>query len=166
MLDREIASAMRFLIDTSDKPHAYYYSIPEEFKVPSIYFPQPNITTLGDTLFTYALEFSWYVTIFDVDTQSAQVRASASLNALQYNKCVIPLIDENGALVGRGFRIKDPSMRNIDDSVARLILKWDSPRPYHDTKRQGTPVDRININWTQNAYESAVNQIGGNYGSR
>ena len=166
MLDREIASAMRFLIDAAGGPHVYYYFVPEKFRVPSIYFPQPSVATQGDTLLTYALEFNWYVTIFDKDAQSAHARAFGALNALQRGKCVIPLIDGQGALTGRGFRIKDPSMRSIDEGAERLNLKWSSPRPYDDAARQGTPVDRININWTQNAYESAANQIGGNYGSR
>ena len=160
MLDREIASAMKFLIDAAGKPHAYYYSIPEEFKVPSIYFPQPNITTLGDTLSTYALEFNWYVTIFDVDTQSAHTRAFNALNALQHGKCVIPLIDENGELTDRGFRIKDPSTRSIDDSVERLILKWRSPRPYHAPPKQTVTELHIRM-WVKSSYESAISQIGG-----
>ena len=160
MFDREIASAMKFLIDAAGNPQAYYYTIPEKFKVPSIYFPQPNITTHGDTLSTYALGFNWYVTIFDVDTQSAHARTFSVLNALQRGKCIIPLIDEKGELTGRGFRIKDPSSRNIDDSVERLILKWDSPRPYHSPPKQIITERRIRM-WLKNSYESAVSQIGG-----
>ena len=166
MLDQEIASAMRFLIDAAGNPKPYYYSIPQDFETPSVFFPQPEIPTKGDTLLTYALEFSWFVKYFDKDTQSAQNIAFAVLNALQGKKCVIPLIDEKGKPTGRGIRLKDPSSRPVDDGAVQLNLSWDSPRPYSDAVRQGTPVDRININWTQNAYESAVNQIGGNYGSR
>ena len=160
MLDREIASAMRFLIDSAGNPYAYYYSIPEQFRVPSIYFPQPNITTHGDTLSTYALEFNWCVAIFDVDTQSAHARAFDVLNALQRVKCVIPLVDEKGELTGRGFRIRDPSSRSIDENEKRLILKWRSPRPYHTPPKQIITERRIRM-WVKSSYESAISQIGG-----
>ena len=160
MLDREIASAMRFLIDAADNPYPYYCKIPAEFKVPSIYFPQPNIATSGDTLSTYALEFNWYVTIFDVSTQAAHARALDALNALQLARCVIPLIDEKGALTGRGFRMKDPSLRNVDDCVTRLILKWTSPRPYHSPPKQIISINHVNL-MLRSAYDGAVSQIGG-----
>ena len=160
MLDREIASAMRYLIDVTDNPNPYYYTIPEQFLTPAIYFPQPEITTRGDTLNTYALEFSWFIKFFDKDTQSAHLLAFAALTALQYKMCVVPLIDEAGELTGRGFRMKDPSLRTVDDGAVQLSLSWDSPRPYFDPPKQKAMVYHLNL-WVKDSYESAATQIGG-----
>lgn len=160
MLDQEIASAMRFLIVAADNPKPYYYNIPEDFLTPAIFFPQPEIRTSGDTLKTYALEFSWFVKFFDKDTQSAHLRAFAALTALQYKMCVVPLIDTAGELTGRGFRMNDPAMRPVDAGAVQLTLSWNSPRPYFEEVAQKMRVYHTNM-WVKSAYESAVDQIGG-----
>ena len=160
MLDREIASAMRFLIDATNSPNPYYYNIPESFLTPAIFFPQPEITTRGDTLRTYALEFSWFVKFFDKDTQSAHLLAFAALTALQYKMCVVPLIDEAGGLTGRGFRMNDPAIRVVDAGAVQLTLRWDSARPYFEEPVEKMMVYHTN-KWVKSAYERAVNQIGG-----
>lgn len=160
MLDREIASAMRYLIDAAEEPNPYYYNIPEDFLTPAIFFPQPEITSRGDTLKTYALEFSWFVKFFDKNTQSAHLRAFAALTALQYKMCVVPLLDESGGLAGRGFRVNDPSVRVVDDGAVQLTLTWDSPRPYFEAPTEKMVVYHAN-KWVKSAFDSAVNQIGG-----
>jgi len=159
-LDQEIASAMRFLIDAADNPKPYYYNVPEDFLTPAIFFPQPEITSRGDTLKTYALEFSMFVKFFDKDTQSAHQRAFAALSALQYRHCVVPLIDKDGALTGRGFRLNDPSMRSVDDGAVHLTIMWDSARPYFEPKAIKMVTYHTNM-WVKSAYEGAVDQIGG-----
>ena len=160
MLDQEIASAMRYLIDASGNPNPYYYNVPEDFLTPAIFFPQPEITSRGDTLKTYALEFSWFVKFFDKDTQSAHLMAFAALTALQYKMCVVPLLNNDGTPTGRGFRMNDPSMRPVDDGAVQLTLTWDSPRPYFKEPFEKMLTYRANL-WVKSAYESAVNQIGG-----
>ena len=160
MLDQEIASAMRYLIDVSGRPNPYYYNIPEDFLTPAIFFPQPELTSRGDTLRTYALEFAWFVKFFDKDTQSAHLRAFAALTALQEKFCVIPLIDADGNLTGRGFRMNDPAMRPVGDGAVQLTLNWDSPRPYFREQHQKMVVFHANM-WIKSAFDSAVGQIGG-----
>ena len=158
MLDQEIASIMHYLINITDNPNPYYYNIPENFLTPAVFFPQPEITSQGDTLNTYALEFSWFVKFFDKDTQSAHMRALAALTALQEKKCVVPRIDEKGQLTGRGIRLNDPSLRVIDDGAVQLTLTWNSPRPYFGESVEKMMIYHTNI-WIKSAFDSAVNQI-------
>jgi len=131
IIEQEIASAMKFIIESAGNPAPYYYSVPEDFMVPAVYFPPPELTTDGDTLLTYAVTYRWYVKFFHKDTQSAYELGFAALNAIQYRKNLIPLIDETGALTGRGFRMKDPALRSLDVGMVQLTLTWDSPRPYY-----------------------------------
>ena len=165
MLDAEIASIMKFLIDAAGNPGPYYYNIPENFVVPAIYFPQPEISTRGDTLKTYALEFSWFVKFFGKDTQSAQQMAFAVMTALQRRKNVVPLIDAAGALTGRGFRMKDPSFRIADDGVVQMTLTWDSSRPYFEEEAQKITDLKINMR-AKGAFDSAVTKAGGKNGRK
>ena len=160
LLEQEIASAMKFLIDAAGCPNPYYYNVPEDFFTPAVFFPQPEISTRGDTLSTFALEFRWYVKFFDKDSQSAQHTAIRVLAALQEKRCVVPLIDENGSLTGRGFRMKDPSMRLVDEGAVQINLSWDSPRPYHSPPKQIISINHVNL-MLRSAYDGAVSQIGG-----
>lgn len=160
MLDQEIASAMRYIIDAADNPHPYYWNIPQEFIVPAVFFPQPEIVSRGDTLRSYALEFSWFVKFFAEDTGSAHALGLAALNALQYRKNVVPLIDDAGALTGRGFRMGDPSLRVIDDGAVQLALNWNSPRAYFEAPAQKIRTFNLNI-FIKSAFECAIKQNGG-----
>lgn len=157
MLEQEIASAIRFILDSADGPTPYYYNVPQDFLVPAVYFPQPEILSAGDTLNTYSLEYSWYVKFFHADTQKAQALAFTVLTALQARKNVVPLIDETGAPIGRGFRLLDPTVRPLENA-AQLTLTWKSPRPYNSTPAQKMEDLIIDIN-LKSTFESAVSQI-------
>ena len=155
MLDQEIASLMRYLIDAAFNPMPYYYNIPEDFITPAIFFPQPEIRSDGDTFSTYALEFSWFVKIFGKNTTQAQGLAFAALTALQRMKNVVPLIGEDGEPTGRTFRLHDPSIRAVDDGAAQLTLRWDSRRPYYREAHEKAAEFEVNL-FAKNAFESAI----------
>lgn len=157
MLEQEIASAIRFIIDSAGGPTPYYHNVPQGFLVPSVYFPPPEIVSAGDTLLTYSLEYSWYVKFFHKDTQSAEALAFAALTALQGRKNVVPLIDENGELTGRGFRMMDPVLRPLENA-AQLTLMWKSPRPYDAESSQKMMTYDLNMT-AKSAYDSAVSQL-------
>lgn len=157
MLEQEIASAIRFIIDSTGNPTPYYHNIPQDFLVPAVYFPPPEIVSAGDTLRTYSLEYSWYVKFFHKNTQGAEALAFAALTALQARKNVVPLIDEQGELTGRGFRMLDPELRPLENA-AQLTLMWRSPRPYNEDPAQKMMVYDLNMT-AKSAYESAVSQI-------
>ena len=56
-LEQEIASVIRFILDSVPGITPYYWDIPEGFVVPSVFFPQPELTPLGDTFASYAVEY-------------------------------------------------------------------------------------------------------------
>lgn len=157
MLEQEIASAIRFILDSTNGPTPYYHNVPQGFLVPAVYFPPPEILSAGDTLLTYSLEYSWYVKFFHEDTQKAQALAFAALTALQGRKNVVPLIDENGAPTGRGFRMLDPLLKPLENA-AQLTLMWKSPRPYNVGASQKMMTYDLNMA-AKDAYEGAVSQI-------
>lgn len=157
MLEREIASAIKFLLTSAGDPSPYYYEVPQDFLVPAAYFPSPELVSKGDTLLTYALDYTWYVKFFSKDTQSAYALGLAALTALQRKKNVVPLIDDDGQPTGRGFRMKDPSLKPLD-CAAQLTLTWSSPRPYDAEEYSRMMSYDANL-YTKSAYEGAVSQI-------
>ena len=129
--------------------------------MPSVYFPVPEIVSGGDTLSTYALSYSWYVKFFHKDTQSAHELAFAALTELLSRRNLIPLIDKDGEYTGKGFRLKDPEIKTVDDGAVQLTLTWDSRRPYfrEPTKK----VTKLKLEtYSKNAFTGALKNYNQN----
>ncbi len=132
MLEQEIASAIKFIHSACGSPTPYYWNVPQDFVVPSIYFPTPEITTFGDTLSSYRYEYMWHIKCFAKVTQDAHSMALSVVTAIREARNLVPLIDVNGNVDGKGFRLLDPSMRSIEDGVCQITIQWKSPRAYND----------------------------------
>ena len=131
-LEQEIASVIRFILDSVPGITPYYWDIPEGFVVPSVFFPQPELTPLGDTFASYAVEYDWYIKFFASTDEDAYASAAAALNAICAARLLVPLIDETGAAAGGGLRLKDPGgVKKVDTGVVQFALTWDSRRPYN-----------------------------------
>lgn len=160
MLEQEIASIIKFVLEKSGNPTPYYNEVPEGFLLPSVYFPVPEVSSSGDTLATYSLNFILFVKFFHIDVRRAYERGLSALTAIRAARNLIPLIDESGEKTGRGFRLKDPTLRKIDTTpgVVQLELSWDSPRPYNDPEAQKMMIYDLNF-YGKSAYESAVEKV-------
>uniref|UniRef100_A0AAU8AXG9 Uncharacterized protein n=1 Tax=Dulem virus 37 TaxID=3145755 RepID=A0AAU8AXG9_9CAUD len=132
LLEQEIASIMAFATYHAGNPSPYYYNVPESFKFPAIYFPQPEIDTGGETFRTYNMRYAWYVNLFDRTTEDAHEKAWNILTALKRNRNLVPLINEDGNETGEKLRLDDPSLKSIDEGVVQITLTWTSRRPYND----------------------------------
>mgnify|MGYP000069645417 CR=1 FL=1 len=97
------------------------------------FFPQPELTPLGDTFASYAVEYDWYIRFSPARTRTpTQATAGRPSNALCTARLLVPLIDETGAAAGGGVRLKDPGgVKRLDTGTAQLTLHWDSRRPYN-----------------------------------
>ncbi|MBP5750104.1 MAG: hypothetical protein J6X24_04900, partial [Firmicutes bacterium] len=42
----------------------YYHNVPERFRIPSVFFPTPEVTTGPDTLLSYYADFLWHIKFF------------------------------------------------------------------------------------------------------
>lgn len=157
MLEQEIASAIKFILESAGNPAPYYWNVPQDFAVPAVYFPVPEITSGGDTLNSYNLNYTWFIKFFHKDTQSAHELATAALTALQSRRNLIPLINETRELTDRGFRTKDPELKEIDGGAVQLTLSWNSPRPYH--KEQSPKVMKYYLAYITKQYDKAIKQI-------
>ncbi|MDR1692221.1 MAG: hypothetical protein LBR72_02595 [Oscillospiraceae bacterium] len=132
MMEQEIASLIRFVLEASGNPAPYYDETPEDFMVPAVFFPPPEITSSGDTLASYAFRYEWFIMFFHRDTPSAYGMAQSVLTALQDCRRVVPLYTEAGEFVGKKLRVRDPLIKKAEDApgAVQLQISWDSRRPY------------------------------------
>lgn len=131
-MEQEVASIAKYMIENSGGAYPYYWKIPEGFMVPSIYFPEPEVASYGDTFTSFRYEYSWYVKVFSNNDQQAHNIALKIIDAIVSNRNLIPLVDETGEPLPYGVRIKNPEMKNIEDSpsAVQLYIRWQSSRPY------------------------------------
>lgn len=143
-MEQEPASIARFILGAVSGLTPYYEKIPQDFIVPSVFFPKPIPTSRGDTFSCYALEYDWTITFFASTDEEAQENALAALNALCYKRRLVPLIGEDGEPVaGRGIRLNDPELRKPDSLACELRVTWVSRREYEATT--GQPVREVKI---------------------
>ncbi|MCD7891604.1 MAG: hypothetical protein LUG26_07665 [Ruminococcus sp.] len=131
MLEQELASIMKFTLDEAGNPSPYYWEVQEDFLVPAVYFPTPEITTGGETFETYYMDYIWNIICFHKTEQQAYSLALDVLTAIKGNRNLIPLIEQTGERAEGNLRIKDPSLTVLDSGAAQLTLSWTSRRPYN-----------------------------------
>lgn len=133
MLEQEMASIIKFVIDRAGKPAPYYWKVPAHFSVPSAYFPMPEIETGGETFSTYGMDYSWFVKIFHRKEEDAYSLGLAVVTAIKAVRNLVPLIAEDGSEIERSWvRVKDPKLKILDDGAAQLSISWRSRRPYNE----------------------------------
>ena len=132
LLDYELASIIKFTLDSADNPAPYYSEVKENFIVPSVYFPSPEIVTGGDTLSTYRMRFRWNIKVFHKTTEDAFSTAMSVLTALKQARNLVPVIDEEGDTTNHFLRIEDPEIRELDSGAYLLAIEWISHRTYEE----------------------------------
>lgn len=134
MLEQEMASIIKFVLDKAGGPAPYYWNVPQNFSVPAAYFPTPEIETGGETFLTYNMDYAWYIKLFHATGQGAYSLGHAVITAIRAARNLIPLIAEDGSEIeGSWVRINDPKLKVLDDGAAQLTISWRSRRPYSDT---------------------------------
>lgn len=146
MLEQEMASIIKFVLDRAGGPSPYYWNVPRHFTVPAAYFPTPELDTGGETFLTYYTDYVWYVKLFHKSGQGAYAIGSAVVEAIRAERNLVPLIQQNGsAIEGEWVRVNDPKLKVLDDGAAQLTISWRSRRPYRDTAEDRTRAQSFNL---------------------
>ena len=154
MLEQEIASIIKSILDATGNPSPYYYSVPQSFVVPAAYFPVPEIDSDGETLATYGLDYAMYVKFFAKTKREAYNLGLTALTAIRSNRNLIPIIDAAGNETEKGIRIYDPSLKMLDEGAAQLAVTWRSRRPYNENDY---PLSaQVNISLRGKEYEEKI----------
>ena len=132
MLEQEVASIARYVLNKTGLEHYYTDILPETFVYPSVYFPAPELDTEYDTLSTYSVYYRMPVRFFAADNQSAYRLALTAANHLISERNRIPLINPDGTESGKYFKVKKSDVKNIDIGVYGLNVEWESIRTFDD----------------------------------
>lgn len=134
MLEQELASIIKFVLSAAGDPNPYYWNVPDGFSFPAVFFPTPEIESMGDTFRTYRLDYTWYVQFFHTSTQAAHDMALSVYEAIKRARNLVPLIDEHGEYLTegiKGIRIGEPALKPTDNGAVQLMIRFASRRPYY-----------------------------------
>lgn len=146
MIEQEMASIIKFVLNSAGDPSPYYWDIPQHFTIPAVYFPPPEIETGGETLLTYNMDYVWYIKLFDKTEQGAYALGNAVVTAIRAARNLIPLIEQDGSEVkGSWVRVNDPKLKILDDGAAQLTICWRSRRPYNDVAEGAKKAQEIHF---------------------
>lgn len=146
MIEQEMASIIKFVLESANNPAPFYWKVPKHFEVPAVYFPPPEISTGGETLLTYNMDFSWYIKIFHKTEQGAYSLGHSIVTAVRAARNLIPLILVDGSIADKSWvRIDDPTLKVIDSGAAQMTINWRSRRPYKDTEEQSAQAKTFNF---------------------
>ncbi|MCM1228036.1 MAG: hypothetical protein NC320_11555 [Clostridium sp.] len=129
MLEKETASVIKFVTDATGGATPYYHNMPENFAVPSVYFPSPEIIGGNDTFSTYSAEYTMFINFFHSSTELAYELALPVLNKIEAVRRIIPIFEETGKATGKYVRIKNVELKKADECVYQMQVDWICRRP-------------------------------------
>ena len=109
-----------------------FHVLPEQFQVPSIYFPDAEIISDRDTLSTFIFTYSLNAKIFATTNEGAFMIATNIQRELALSKWRVPILNQDGTETGEYITVKKPSEKKGDELVAIISIAWDE-RCYYDT---------------------------------
>lgn len=148
MIEQEMASIARFVLNQCGEISPYYWNVPESFLVPAVFFDTPEMTSGGETFLTYWSHYLWHIRFYSHSKQQAWNMCKDVFHAIKRARNLIPLIDLEGEEIeNEGIRIDDPSMNALDENSALLTVSWKSRRPYDSTLIEMEQPKASEMNW-------------------
>lgn len=107
----------------------YEKEVPENFVVPSLYFPTPFTFDGNDTNTTFMKSYSLAIKLFHTSPQLAFVEAERIADTIRRKRMHIPMVNKDGSPTNDVIRIRRIEER-ITDGVVSIVVTWDSRYHY------------------------------------
>lgn len=140
-LNIELASIMAYVYSIYSCK-IYEDEIPEQFEMPSIYYPPPTVIDGNDTNMTYLKTYTVNVKLFHHKLKVANKKVELIADSIRGNRMMIPMIDEEGNKTGDFIRVSSIETR-LSDHFAVMIFTWSSR--YYYERENVVPLEDILI---------------------
>lgn len=129
MLQDELGSIMKYFYNINPVT-IYTDTMPQGFKLPSMYFPVPIVLSSGDSLSTYKNSYQMFIKFFGKTTREAFQEAQKAAESLKKARMIIPYLNPDGSFSGGYLRLNKGQVKELEEKVVQLTLDWDSRYPY------------------------------------
>lgn len=133
IVDRDTGSAIAFVTKQFPDLPYYFLAVPEGFKRPSVFFPEPEIDSYSDTMDSFGFTYILRIHFFGSNAREGQQNAKAVLLAMARQRFSIPILEQDGEQTTEALDIAQPgNIRQTDDKpgAAILTITWDHREPY------------------------------------
>lgn len=121
ILGQVLASAVKYVQENCEEELNFYFDeIPENFLVPALYFPVPQVTSKKVTLASYASTLFFEVWFLAKDEWKAYSYARNVQEYLLQAGCVLPVVEKDGTLADWFLRVTEPEVQKIDQRTIQL----------------------------------------------
>ncbi|MGE6857490.1 phage portal protein [Bacillus pumilus] len=141
-MNQEVGSIMHYCY-RKFPVKVYEKKIPEQFQIPSMYFPAAWVNTRNDTVSTFLKTYTLHIKVFHKDSEQAHDAAESIVDALSADRNFIQMVNVEGEPLDQYVRIKRAETRNGDQGVATIVLTWDSAYWYNRDEQPS--LDDINF---------------------
>lgn len=152
--DKYLTSIAKFLHKSGSKVvllNPIFHQMPEQLKLPAIYFPNPLVNSFNDTLSSFLFVYSWYVKIMANSTEEAYEVAAQIQMDLCSNRFYVPVLNEDGTTDGnKRIRIKPPEIKQLDGNVYQIALTWEERNYYSDIGIEPVGVSDVKVELSAN----------------
>lgn len=123
-IEQCLASAVRYIQNHANIEAAPYFDdIPEDYIVPSLYFPVPRTSSKKVTFQTY-LTTLYMETQFMASTNwLAYSYASAVRDCITFDDGVMDIMKKDGTLSGKKIRVENVTVNPVDTGIAKLSFE-------------------------------------------
>ena len=123
-MDRYYASLANACLEMGGITHFYSDNVPDDFAVPSLYFPPfesyPSVSALN----SYQTSYTLYANVFALTRQDAMEIAEKIVQGIMQKKCRLPVLNSDGSDSGTIFKLNPPEARVVEEGVAQLTLTY------------------------------------------
>lgn len=146
-MDQYMASLARACLTASGIGTLYTDNVPENFAVPSLYFPPYETGSSGSALNSYATDYTIYAKVFANTKSAAEEMADKIVQGIMMAKGRIPVYKEDGSKSGDILKIASPDSRGVDECMAQVTLRYKIITGYTETKYPSANNVGINKNF-------------------
>ncbi|MBR1532715.1 MAG: hypothetical protein IJ643_11720 [Eubacterium sp.] len=112
-----------------------FSELPEDMKLPAIYFPDPEVLSFPGTLSSDRLNYNWFVKVIAISTETAYEIAAQIQRDVCGQYSLIPILNQDGTETGNYIRLEKPQIKKIDRHTYQLAIGWNENLVYYDVDK-------------------------------
>lgn len=161
-IEQELASIVRFVEESTGGIEKIFERIPEDFPIPSVFFPVPELSARKVSMQTMRTTLTWYVKFFASNDMGAYTLASTVESLILYRNCQLPMYTESGELEEKTIPVSAPEVIRVDYGVYQIKISCERYTSIY--RENGADINRINIdgpgffNEAMEAYRNVIDQ--------
>jgi len=122
-------------------------NVPEDFAIPSLYFPSAETAPSGMGLNNYQTKYSIYAKVFALTKRDAEELAEMIVRGIMDRKCRISVYNKDGTESGAVIKLDPPTSWGVDEGMAQVTLSYRIIRAYAELKHPAAKSVGINKNY-------------------